>query len=73
VLGLSAVHVVGVHAVSKIAIVAVLLAAGVGYLAFDPSAAQDVANWVRRQVGSTPKVRDVGSPNYMPVTPAKGL
>lgn len=58
---------------SKIAIVAVLLAAGVGYLAYDPSAAQDIANWIRRQVGSTPKVKDVGSPNYMPVTPAKGL
>jgi hypothetical protein len=59
--------------VSKVALVAVLLAAVVGYLAFDPSAAQDAANWVRRQVGSTPKVKDVGSPSYMPVTPAKGL
>ncbi|MBN9122377.1 MAG: hypothetical protein J0I06_25090 [Planctomycetes bacterium] len=58
---------------SKIAVVAVLLAAVVGYLAYDPSAAQDAANWVRRQVGTTPKMKDVGSPNYMPVVPAKGL
>ena len=58
---------------SKVAVVAVLLAAVVGYLAYDPSVAQDAANWIRRQVGSTPKVKDVGSPNYMPVTPAKGL
>jgi hypothetical protein len=55
--------------VSKIAVVAVLLAAVVGYLAFHPSAARDAANWVRRQVGSTPQMKDVGSPNYMPVVP----
>jgi len=59
--------------VSKIAVVAVLIAAGLGYLAYDPSAAQSAANWIRRQVGSTPKVKDVGAPNYMPVMPSKGL
>jgi hypothetical protein len=59
--------------VSKIVVVAVLLVAGLGYLAFDPTAARDAANWVRRQVGSTPKVRDVGAPNYTPVLPSKGL
>lgn len=58
---------------SKIAVVAVLIAAGLGYLAYDPSAAQSAANWIRRQVGSTPKVKDVGAPNYMPVMPSKGL
>ena len=57
----------------KIAVVAVLLAAVVGYLAYDPSAARDVSNWVRRQVGGAPQIKDVGSPNYMPVVPAKGL
>jgi hypothetical protein len=59
--------------VSKIAVVAVLLAAVVGYLAYDPSAAGAAANWVRRQVGGKPQIKDVGSPNYMPVVPAKGL
>ena len=63
----------GVHAVSKIAVAAVLLLAAVGYLAFDPSAARDVSNWVRRQVGGKPQIKDVGSPNYMPVVPTKGL
>ena len=58
---------------SKIAVVAVLLAAGLGYLAFDPTAAQSAWNWVCRQVGEKPQMKDVGSPNYMPVTPAKGL
>ena len=58
---------------SKIAVVSVLLAAVVGYLAFDPSAANDAANWARRQVGGKPQIRDVGSPNYMPVVPGKGL
>ena len=58
---------------SKIAVAAVLIAAGLGYLAYDPSAAQTAANWVRRQVGSAPKVKDVGAPNYMPVMPSKGL
>ena len=63
----------GVHAVSKIAVLAVLIMAGLGYLAYDPTAAQSAANWVRRQVGSTPKIKDVGAPNYMPVVPSKGL
>jgi hypothetical protein len=57
--------------VSKIAVVAALLAAVVGYLAYDPSAAKDAANWVRRQVGDKPQMKDVGSPNYMPVVPGK--
>ena len=57
----------------SVVLVAVLLAAVLGYLAYDPSAAQAAANWARRQVGGTPRMKDVGSPNYMPVTPAKGL
>lgn len=58
---------------SKVVVVAVLLMAALGYLAYDPSVAQDVTNWVRRQVGGRPQIKDVGSPNYMPVVPAKGL
>ena len=73
--GCSAVHIAGVHAVPKIsvALVAVLLAAAVGYLAYDPSAGTAAVNWVRRQFGGTPQMKDVGSPNYMPVVPGKGL
>ena len=58
---------------SKIAVVALLLAGAVGYLAYDPSAAQSAVNWVRRQVSGRPQIKDVGSPNYTPVTPVKGL
>ncbi len=57
----------------SVILAAVLLAAALGYLAYDPSIAQSAANWVRRQVGNKPQMKDVGSPNYMPVTPAKGL
>ncbi len=57
----------------SVTLAAVLLAVGLGYLAYDPSVARVAADWVRRQVGQTPRLKDVGSPNYMPVTPAKGL
>lgn len=48
---------------------AVLLAVVLGYLAYDPTAAQSVANWVKRQVGDAPEMKPVGAPNYMPVLP----
>jgi hypothetical protein len=51
---------------------AVLVLGALVYFTFNPDAARDVANWVRRQVGSAPKVRDVGAPNYMPIVPGKG-
>jgi hypothetical protein len=57
----------------SVGLVAVLLAGVVGYLAYDPSAAKSAVNWVRRQFGGTPQMKDVGSPNYMPVVPGKGL
>jgi hypothetical protein len=63
----------GVHIVSKITVLAVLLVAVLGYLAYDPSAAKSAVNWARRQINGVPQVKDVGSPNYMPITPAKGL
>lgn len=56
----------------SVLLVAALLAGALAYFAFNPDAARDAANWVRRQVGTAPKVRDVGAPNYMPVVPAKG-
>lgn len=56
------------------AIVAVILAAGIGYLAFDPDAARDLSNWVKRQVGNdVPDPKNMGHPNYTPVIPGKGL
>jgi hypothetical protein len=51
-------------------LVAAVLAGVVGYLAFNPAAAQSAVNWVRHQVGmQTPEMKPVGAPNYMPVTP----
>ena len=53
---------------------AVLLAGVVGYLAYDPSAARSAVNWGRRQLGiSGTNLKPMGTPNYMPVTPASGL
>lgn len=57
----------------SVILAAVVLAVALGYLAYDPSAGRAAVNWARRQLGSTPQMKDVGSPNYMPVTPAKGL
>jgi hypothetical protein len=49
-------------------LVAAILA-GLAYLAFHPTAAQDLSNWVQRQVGGTGK--RIGHPNYTPVLPAR--
>lgn len=62
---------------SKIPFTAILLlaiAAGIGYLAFDPDAARDVTNCIRRQVGKdVPDPKKLGHPNYTPVIPSGGL
>jgi hypothetical protein len=43
-----------------------------GYLAFDPHAAREAANWIRRQVGTdVPDAPKIGHPNYTPVIPVK--
>jgi hypothetical protein len=54
-------------------LMAVLLAAGVGYLAYDPSAARPAINWCRKQLGikGNESMKPIGSPNYMPVVPAQ--
>lgn len=60
----------------SVLLAAVLLAAALGYLAYDPSAAQSAVNWVRYQLGiggKAPQLKNVGSPNYMPVMPGKGI
>jgi hypothetical protein len=61
--------------ISVTAVVVVILAAAVGYLAFEPSAARDVTNWLRRQVGggSAPDMKNINHPNYTPVVPGNGL
>jgi|GEM_PF-2982116 len=57
---------------SSVLIVAVLLAAVVGYLAYDPSAGRDAVNWTRRQFGmNAPDLKPMGTPNYMPVVPGR--
>lgn len=55
----------------SVLLVAAVLVGGLAYFAFNPGAARDAANWVRRQVGDAPNV-PVGAPNYMPVVPGKG-
>lgn len=65
----------GVHVVPKLSVtlVAMLLAAGLGYLAYDPSAAKSAWNWASRQLGIERIDLKQGTPNYMPITPAKVL
>jgi hypothetical protein len=53
------------------AVLAAVLAAGIGYLAFDPTAARDLSNWVKRQVGEAPDAKKFGHPNYTPVVPGR--
>jgi hypothetical protein len=52
-------------------LLAVVLAAGIGYLAFDPDAARDVSNWIRRQLGTDDHDPRIGHPNYTPLVPSK--
>jgi hypothetical protein len=55
-------------------VLVVVIAVGIGYLAFDPTAARDLSNWIRREIGTgVPDANKVGHPNYTPVIPAKGL
>ncbi|MCI0702397.1 MAG: hypothetical protein L0241_15045 [Planctomycetia bacterium] len=61
--------------ISVTAVVVVLAVAAIGYLAFDPNAARDVNNWIRRQIGTSgaPDMKEIRSPNYTPVVPGNGL
>ena len=63
----------GVRAVSKVSsatLVAVVLFAGLAYLAFDPDARRSLVNWVRSQVSGTdtPKLHSTG---YVPIVPGR--
>jgi hypothetical protein len=62
--------------VSKLSswLVTVLLVAGIGYLIHNPSAANSGWNWVCSQLGiDRVDMKKMGTPSYMPITPAKGL
>jgi hypothetical protein len=51
-------------------LLALVLVAGLGYLAYDPSVARSAWHWVRRQF-NLDHTKPIGSPNYMPVVPAQ--
>jgi hypothetical protein len=58
----------------SVPVVALLLAAGLGYLAFNPSAAKSAWNWACSQLGIESIIqKQNGTPNYMPITPSKVL
>jgi hypothetical protein len=56
----------------SVGLIAVLLAGGVGYLAYNPQAARDAANWLSRQFNiDRTDTKPMGTPNYMPVVPGR--
>lgn len=57
--------------ISSSTVLVVAIVAGLAYLAFHPTAARDLSNWVRRQVADAPTPTVVGSPNYAPVVPGR--
>jgi hypothetical protein len=55
-------------------LVTLLLVAGIGYLIYDPSAAKSAWSWASSQLGiDRVDMKKMGTPGYMPITPAKGL
>lgn len=57
--------------ISVTTLLVVAIAAGLGYLAFDPDAARNLSHWVKRQVGDAPDAKKFGHPGYAPVVPGK--
>jgi hypothetical protein len=52
----------------SVTLIAVMLLAGLAYLAYDPTPAQRAVNWLRREVGvNKPNFRGQGTPNYLSV------
>ncbi len=50
------------------------LAAVIGYLMVDQSAARTVTDWLRQEIRKeVPDYKRVGYPNYTPVAPNQGL
>jgi hypothetical protein len=55
-------------------VVVLAIAAFAGYLAVDPTAAQQLTNWLRQEIRKElPDAKSVGHPNYTPMTPSNGL
>lgn len=53
-------------------ILIVVVCGVIGWLAFDPTAARDAANWIQHQIGNDiPDAKRFGHPNYTPVIPGK--
>jgi hypothetical protein len=52
-------------------LITLLLVAGIGYLIYEPSTANAALSWASRQLGID--MKKMGTPSYMPITPAKGL
>jgi hypothetical protein len=51
-------------------VLVMVVAAFLGYLAVDRSAAQEVTNWLRQEIRKEiPDARSLSSPNYRPVLP----
>lgn len=52
----------------SVTLIAVVLLAGIAYLAYDPTPAQRAVHWLRRELGvNKPDFRSQGTPNYLPV------
>jgi hypothetical protein len=51
-----------------------VVAAAVGYLMVDRSAAENVTNWLRQEIRKdVPDYKPLSHPNYTPVVPNQGL
>jgi hypothetical protein len=51
-----------------------VVAAAIGYLMVDQSAARTVTDWLRQEIRKeVPDYKRVGHPNYNPVVPNQGL
>lgn len=64
----------GVPAVRKpsfTAVVAIVLAAAVGYLAFNPEAAEPAVNWLRGLFAGAPDPKGMNYTGYSPVVPGR--
>ncbi|MCS6864050.1 MAG: hypothetical protein RMJ56_09705 [Gemmataceae bacterium] len=52
----------------SVTLIAVLLLAGLVYLAYHPTVAQQAVHWLRRELGlHKPDFRSPGTPTYQPV------
>ncbi len=57
--------------ISFTTLVAVVLVAGLAYLAFNPDVLQDASNWLRNQFRGGPDPKTFSAPSYTPVIPGR--